>query len=209
LPTSLKAILFDADGVIQRPAIDYASAFAELFTLQRDDAHSLIDEIFAAERPTLTGGSEFAVALEKVLSHRGIAHCLQDVLRIWTSIEPDPAILASIASLRALGILCCLATNQQAHRARHMSEALRYGDVFDFQFYSHSLGVAKPDTHYFRRIIEQLNLDPSDVLFIDDHEPNVTAARKVGLHAALFAAPPPNSSAALRMILLRHGVQYP
>jgi putative hydrolase of the HAD superfamily len=209
LRNSLQAILFDADGVIQRPAVDYASAFAKLVALQREDLDSLLAEIFAAERPTLIDGGDFAAHLEPTLSRWNLAHRLEDVLRIWTDIETDTAMLASVASLRSLGLVCCLATNQQAFRGRQMSETLGYRDVFDSQFYSYQLGVAKPAPEYFRFIIERLDLAPSDILFIDDHEPNVAAARGVGLNAAVFTATTKTSTAALRTILSRHHVQLP
>lgn len=207
--TPLKAVLFDADGVIQRPGVDYTSAFAALGALEREQISSLIRDIFAAELPALTGQGDFTQDLLNVLSRWKLAHRLDDALRIWTSIEADTAILALVASLRSLGIRCCLATNQQAHRGSYMSETLRYRDIFDLQFYSYQLGVAKPASEYFRIIVKRLNLDPSDVLFVDDHEPNVTAARSVGINGSLFRAGPETSARALREILLLHGLSLP
>lgn len=209
MQNALKAVLFDADGVIQHPAVDYPSAFAELVKLNGDNIDRLIGEIFTAEQPALTGRGDFAEELVKVLSSWGLIDRLDDVLKIWTSIQTDAAMFALIGSLRSLGFRCCLATNQQAHRGRYMSETLCYRDMFDFQFYSYRLGAAKPATEYFRAVIKQLDLGPSEVLFIDDHEPNVAAARGVGINASLFTAKPPSSAAALRAILLQHGIQLP
>lgn len=64
-----------------------------------------------------------------------------------------------------------------------MLEQLGYADRFDELFVSALLGVAKPSPDYFRRVVEHLDADPATVLFIDDHEPNIHAARSVGLRA--------------------------
>jgi len=209
LQTSLKAVLFDADGVIQRPAVDYPSAFAALGAFENDQSIRLIREIFAAELPALTGQCDFAQDLTSLLSRWNLGHRLEDVLRIWTSIEADSTMLALVASLRSLGIQCCLATNQQSHRGSYMSETLGYRDMFDFQFYSYQLGLAKPSPEYFRAIVKRLDLDPSDLLFIDDHEPNVRAARGIGIHGSLFGAGTASPLDALRAILSQHNLSLP
>jgi putative hydrolase of the HAD superfamily len=88
-----------------------------------------------------------------------------------------------------------------------MSETLVYARLFDREFYSYALGIAKPDPGFFRAVVEQLALAPEQLLFIDDHEPNVLGAREAGLQAALFpGAPELTSAAALRAILSAHGV---
>ena len=209
MPSSLKAILFDADGVIQRPAVDYTAALTALGALEADACGRLIQEIFSAELPGLSGKGDFTEDLRHVLSRWRLAERLADVLRIWTSIRPDPAIFELIASVRSFGIRCCLATNQQAYRGSYMSESLRYRDLFDVEFYSYQLGVAKPASEYFRAIVERLSLAPAEVLFIDDHERNVAAARSVGIHASLYNAEPESSCDVLRAILSQHGLSLP
>jgi putative hydrolase of the HAD superfamily len=112
----------------------------------------------------------------------------------------------AIGSLRGLGIQCCLATNQEAHRGRFMAETLRYRDIFHREYYSYRLGVAKPETEYFRAILADLQMAPHDLLFIDDNKHNVTAAREVGLRAAVFAPTSAPGVDTLRAILVEHAI---
>ncbi|MGN6326124.1 HAD-IA family hydrolase [Pseudolysinimonas sp.] len=49
--------------------------------------------------------------------------------------------------------------------------------------YSHELGVAKPDPGAFAHVLDRMNAEPGEVLFIDDAAPNVDAARELGLRA--------------------------
>jgi HAD superfamily hydrolase (TIGR01509 family) len=51
---------------------------------------------------------------------------------------------------------------------------------------SGEVGVAKPDEGIFRIALERLGLDPADVLFIDDTEEHVLAARSLGMNGHHF-----------------------
>jgi putative hydrolase of the HAD superfamily len=87
-----------------------------------------------------------------------------------------------------------------------MSDTLDYGAVFDEQFYSCDLGVAKPNPAYFTAILERLDRSPQEVLFIDDLEPNTRAAASIGIHAETFVPPSGTRPAdEMRRVLGRHG----
>ncbi|MCZ6643493.1 MAG: HAD-IA family hydrolase [Gammaproteobacteria bacterium] len=179
------AVLFDADGVIQEPSVAWRGALEALAGDVRR-ADDLLADIFAAEKPCLTGDEDFETALAGVLLRWNCATPVKEALRIWTMIDKDDQILNVIAQLRAQPTYVALATNQQAHRAGFMSEELGYAKLFDELFYSCELGYAKPDPEYFLAILGKLELAGENVLFLDDHEPNVSAAMSVGLHARVF-----------------------
>ncbi|MBN4078410.1 HAD-IA family hydrolase, partial [Gammaproteobacteria bacterium AH-315-C21] len=54
---------------------------------------------------------------------------------------------------------------------------------FHFHFPSHETGLIKPDHNAFENITDSLSLQPNEVLFIDDNEINVNAAKEVGFLA--------------------------
>jgi putative hydrolase of the HAD superfamily len=205
----LGAILFDADGVIQRASVDYRSACMDLLGARAGEVDRFLTEIFAAERPWLTGAGGFRSDLSALLARWGLEHRMDDTLGIWTAIETDPAMLEAIAALRTAGIACCLATNQTEHRQAYMSHRLGYAELFSREFYSCEVGFAKPDPQYFRALVAALELEPSRILFIDDHEPNVAAARAVGLHGAVFKADRATSRSTLRALLAEHRIRLP
>jgi len=201
------AILFDADGVIQRPGADFRAACSALLGAGGDALDVFMRELFACEKPALTGERDFVADLRGVLERHGAVERLVEALAIWTAIETDAALHAEISTLRQSGIVCCLATNQQPYRGHHMSEILGYRQLFDHEFYSHALGLAKPDSRYFRAIAARLALAPEQLLFIDDHESNVLAAREVGLLAEVFPRTFSSSADELHAILQRHGLR--
>jgi putative hydrolase of the HAD superfamily len=111
---------------------------------------------------------------------------VEDALEPWTWFAAEPAVVELIRKLRADGIGCHLATNQQAYRRAIMQDERGYGEWFDQTFYSCDLGLAKPDPAYFRAILEAISQPADAVLFIDDNESNVAGARSVGLHAEVY-----------------------
>ena len=152
----------------------------------------------------MDGLTDIDEAMRAVLSDFSVDAEPDDILRVWTKIEPNPAMIDAVAELRRQGLQCCLASNQQTRRARWMREHLPYGQVFETQFYSCELGVAKPDPAYFAAIIERISADPDRVLFMDDNADNVEGARTAGLRAELF--PANGGIEALQPILARHGL---
>jgi len=53
--------------------------------------------------------------------------------------------------------------------------------LFKTPYYSHEMGMRKPDPASFTYIVEKEGLVAAETLFIDDNEPNIIAAASVGL----------------------------
>lgn len=160
-------------------------------------------DISDIERACYTGAGDFTRALVALIARWQCAGSIEDVLRAWTAIQPDPEMVQLVHDLRAAGLRCYLATNQEPHRCRFMSETLGYKDIFDAEFYSCVVGHAKPDHAYFTAVVDRIGLRPGEVLFIDDHQINVDAATDVGLSAELFSG---GGSKAMRELLQNFGM---
>jgi putative hydrolase of the HAD superfamily len=67
-------------------------------------------------------------------------------------------------------------------------EQERYGlgDLCDLVIYSHEVGIQKPDGRIYEMTCERLGIEPSEMVFLDDVEAAVDAARELGIHAILF-----------------------
>jgi putative hydrolase of the HAD superfamily len=181
----VEAVLFDADGVVQRSGSGFRDGLTALYP-QRHRAEAFLAELFEAERACLVGAAELEDRLGAVLKRWNVAEPVADVLRLWELIEPCPEVLAMADELGRRGVRVGLATNQQSFRARYMTETLGYGTRFEALFYSHEIGHVKPSPRFFQRVVEALALDPGRVLLIDDSEANVTGAREAGLQAATY-----------------------
>jgi len=59
--------------------------------------------------------------------------------------------------------------------------AYPFVSLFKTPYYSHEMGMRKPDPASFNFILEKEGLLAAETLFIDDNEPNIIAAASVGL----------------------------
>ena len=191
----LRWLLLDADGVMQRVRDGWLD---ELTAHGGDRGEEFVLAVFAAEVACLTG-DDFEAAMHEVARRFDIDSPVEMITASKYWIDVDPTMIGAVRALRKLGIRCALATNQQNLRGGYMRRALGFGEVFDEQFYSHELGVAKPDADYFRAVLERIKVPAETVLFLDDRDENVEGARAAGIPAELF--PPDGGAPALRAIL--------
>lgn len=174
-------VLLDGDGVLQRHPRGWVEA-AEAYV--GDRAAAFFVEVTEQERACLTGGHDFVPLLADALVRYGVQAPVDEVYaEVWLTIETVPTTVALVHELRRLGLGVHLGTNQQAGRAAYMRTALGYDDLFDESFYSCELGAAKPTVAFFAAVVDRLGTTAPEVLFVDDHEPHVLAARELGLAA--------------------------
>ncbi|TDU82466.1 putative hydrolase of the HAD superfamily [Kribbella voronezhensis] len=201
--TAIDTVLFDADGVIQRPTIDWRATLAT-FIRPDQSAEEFILDLMTSEQPSLRGEGDFREAVAEVLARWESTTSVDDAMQPWHWFEADPVVVDLIQQLRTAGVGCHLATNQQAYRRTIMQDERHYGDWFDQTFYSCDLGVAKPEPAYFHAILAKVGKQGSAVLFIDDNEGNVKGALSAGLHAEHYDLA--NGTDALRELLSRYGL---
>jgi putative hydrolase of the HAD superfamily len=199
----VEAVLFDADGVIQTTAQQFRSRLAALCG-DEHRSEEFLEDLFAAERPCLTGEGDFNAALTDVLGRWNSRSSLEEALAIWQLIEPREDLLVIVDRLRSARVRTGLATNQQPERARYMTENLGYADRFDELLFSCAIGHAKPDPKYFDRVLEILDLEGDKVLFLDDHVRNVEVARGCGLRAEVYDQA--TGSGVMIQLLADHGL---
>ena len=56
-------------------------------------------------------------------------------------------------------------------------------DMVHTAYYSHELGLRKPDPHIYQKVIDLQNLNPAKTIFFDDRLENITAAQDRGIQA--------------------------
>jgi glucose-1-phosphatase len=65
---------------------------------------------------------------------------------------------------------------QQTHR-------INLNDFFKHSYYSHLIGMRKPDVEIYNHVLAHQNLIAAETLFIDDLEQNILAARHIGINS--------------------------
>jgi putative hydrolase of the HAD superfamily len=112
-------------------------------------------------------------------------HALIDVDTIvWT--QPNLEMMEWAARLNRAGIKTGILSN--------IGDAMEAGVLgrfpalaeFTHHTFSHRLGIAKPDAAIYRHAVEGLGVAAGEILFVDDKEENIRAAREVGMVAVQY-----------------------
>ncbi len=178
-----KAILFDFDGV----------AFAgTLFSarLKNDygTEYEAMQPFFKNEfKQCSVGKADLKEILPSVIKTWKWPGTADELLTYWAKDDAiEPSILDCITKLRANGVRCFIATNQEKYRAASLREKFGHGKVFEEIFCSAEIGYTKNNPAFWESVTATLSpaiTDRPQVLLIDDDEGNVNAARAFGLSA--------------------------
>ncbi|MEU4362131.1 HAD-IA family hydrolase [Promicromonospora sp. NPDC023987] len=200
--TTIRHVLFDADGVLQ----EFPGGFYhEAEQLLGDRTREILAVASAREHPLLSGTDDFLPVLAGVLREFDVDVPAADLYAaVWQNIEPSAVSLDLVQRLRDADYGVHLGTNQVRRRADHMRATLPYDELFDVKLYSCDLGVAKPDPAFFQKAATRIGADPAAILFIDDHSPNVEGARSMGMPAVHWRIPEGHD--VLLELLAEHGV---
>lgn len=136
----------------------------------------------------MVGKADLREIIEPFLKEWGWPKTVDDFLNEWFEYEHvlDEEIIEYIQKLRAKGIHCYVATNQEKYRAQYMIDKMGFGKSFEKLFASAHLGMMKPDQMYYKKVMDDIGAKKDEVLFWDDREENIVGAKKFGIHAEVY-----------------------
>lgn len=187
---NIRAVIFDLGGVLlrtedARPRLDLAKRYG----ISREELESLVfgSEISGqAETGAVGAEAVWRNAQERLRVAEEDLAAFQD--SFWAGDRLDENLLGFVNSLRG-NFRTVLLSN--AWSGMRKTVALRFGrlDAFEMQVFSAEVGMRKPAPEIFQYVLDLLGADPEEVVFVDDFNENVQAARKLGMHALQFKNP--------------------
>lgn len=107
----------------------------------------------------------------------------------WYCGKPDTELLEYLTALRPQFLTGILSNSADGARRE---EERRYGlpALVDVLIYSHEVAMSKPDPRIYTLICAQLGVEPGEVVFVDDVQINIDAARRLGMHGILHVSTP-------------------
>jgi putative hydrolase of the HAD superfamily len=102
------------------------------------------------------------------------------------SLQPIPASVALMRDLRQAGSPMFFLSNMPAPFADHLEQHHGFVREFDDGVFSARVQLIKPDPAIFALAAQRFGVAPAELVFLDDHAPNVAAARAQGWQALLF-----------------------
>ncbi|TLN14358.1 hypothetical protein FDZ74_09180 [bacterium] len=181
----IRAILFDADGVLIHP-YRFRAWLEREHGITPAMTAPFFDGVFSEQ--CLLGRVTLADALRPYLPGWGWRDTPGAFIAAWLETEnaPDERMLAAVSSLRRADYIVCLATSQEANRAAYMRTVMGFEQRFDRLFISCEMGCQKPEVEYFQRIESELGLPAGQLLFWDDNPGWAAAAREHGWQAEVY-----------------------
>ena len=181
----IKAICFDADGVVVYPQMQFSKYLKEEHGISPEMTRSFFHGVF---NDCLIGKANLSDVLPTYLQEWNWKSSVEEFIATWLQRDHviDVRLLNAIQRLRQNGAICCLTTSQERNRAEYMKTKMGFQDAFDYLFFSCEIGWQKPEQAYYQYVEKMLDLEKESILFWDDFEKNVKAAREVGWNAELY-----------------------
>lgn len=194
---NIRSIIFDLGGVILN--IDYSAtenAFRALGIPDFDNRFSQLtqDTFFDDWETGRLSTEDWLSGMKKIC---GDAVSEDQITNAWNAMLLDLPLsrLRLLQQLRNRYDLFLLSNTNEIHE-RAFNEILRQqtglpslGVLFDKVYYSHRIGLRKPDEAPFRKILEENGLEAAQTLFIDDSPQHIETARRLGLQTVHLVPP--------------------
>ena len=195
--TNIKNIIFDLGGVIIN--IDYDKSIQELKKYSKSGSaieftQRAQSQLFDLYETGNSSSQEFRDSLRHAYSLEATDEQIDEA---WNAMLLDiPA--ERIELLRELGkqYRLFLLSNTNAIHLKRFNEMVEHSftipsldSLFEQTYYSHLVGLRKPDATIFEQILSENGLEKTETLFIDDSIQHIESAQKLGLQT-LHLQPP-------------------
>jgi putative hydrolase of the HAD superfamily len=126
--------------------------------------------------------------VQRIAARTGLAPA--DVQRVVDGVprelQPIEASVALLARLRDAGRALYFLSNMPAPYADHLEATHHFVGWFRAGLFSARVRLAKPDAAIFHAAAAHFGHPPEQLVFLDDHPPNVHMARQLGWNALHF-----------------------
>jgi putative hydrolase of the HAD superfamily len=105
---------------------------------------------------------------------------------MWT--VQNPAMIAWQEQLKQHGLRTAILSNMGDTVLANIEREFHWLPRFDVLIWSYQHNMAKPDPAIYKLALDRLGTRPEETLFIDDKQPNIDAARALGIVPILFTS---------------------
>jgi putative hydrolase of the HAD superfamily len=104
-------------------------------------------------------------------------------------LQPKPEMVALLQRLQGAGRRLHFLSNMPAGIASELEARHDFLRCFDSGIFSARVQLIKPDPAIYRLAAARFQAAPAELVFIDDHPPNVAAAQALGWDGFVFRSP--------------------
>jgi putative hydrolase of the HAD superfamily len=189
----IKAVLWDFGGVITTSPFEAFNRFEAKHNLPRDLIRSINatnpeTNAWARLESSEIGVDEFDELFAMESRQRGHDIRGQQVLALLSG-ELRPLMVDALKTIKTSFAIGCITNNvsnagEGPGMARDRVRATRFAevmDLFDVIVESSKVGIRKPNPGIYRIACDQMNIVPSEAVFLDDLGINLKPARELGM----------------------------
>jgi putative hydrolase of the HAD superfamily len=188
---NIKAVIFDYGLVLVRsPTTEEFGRMAQIFNVNFE----LFYQMWESSRDLYDRGDisaeeywlKLAAKTETSIDPGQIGFLRKVEVEIWSHSYPE--MLDWARQLQRSGIKTGVLSNMPLDLAAHVRTRGHWVEAFDFKTLSAEVRMIKPDPAIYEHTLRGLGASATETLFLDDREPNIRAARMLGIHAIQFSS---------------------
>lgn len=189
--SDIKALLFDIGGVVIDIDLSRSiAAWADISVLSADQIRdrAVPDEPFVRYETGALDSTAYFAHLRRLFELEADDTAIAAGWNALLTGEID-ATLALIESVNQRLPCYAFSNTSASHHACWSTRFPRVAAAFERTYLSFELGMRKPDPSAYRAVLDEIGVPAGAILFFDDTEENVAAARDFGLNAVLVTSP--------------------
>ncbi len=110
-----------------------------------------------------------------------------DLIKLLISgYEVNDEVVETVKKVRKNGYKTLICTSNFPARINGLQEKFNFLDNFDARALSYEVGFNKPAKELFENLVEKSEVNANEIVFADDNQESVDAAKKVGIEAFYF-----------------------
>ena len=184
---NIKSIIFDLGGVLLN--ISYQNAIEEFEKLGIENSSAFYSKklqtnIFNLLETGEISENEFVKVIKQ--SYKSITP--KQIIYAWNSmlLNLPKNRINFLINLKKKYQIFLLSNTNEIHINKFKNimgeeEYNKFYNLFNKIYYSHEIGMRKPNAEAFRLILDENNLKTKEVLFIDDSPQHIEGAKKLGM----------------------------
>lgn len=184
---TIRAVVFDIGGVLEiKSRTGWVEKWEAHLHLKPGELHGLLMDVWIDGSYSNISEEEVEKRIGEIMGmDQGQVEAL--IADLWEEYlgELNIELTTYFASLRPHYQTALLSNSFSGARSREQ-ERYRFAELCDLLIYSHEEGMVKPERRIFELTCERLCVQPAEIVFLDDVEANVAAARELGIQAILF-----------------------
>ena len=195
MTAELKAVIFDFGGVFTDSPFHAVSAYGEKIGASHEQVTEIVFGGYAVDgdhpwHQVERGEITLEAARDGIMA-LGREHGLDvDIWDVFMAMAENGGglrdeLVEYVRRIRGAGLATGIITNNVVEFREHWRGMLPVAELFDFIVDSSEVGMRKPNPAIFEKALQIAGLAPDEVIFLDDFEGNIIAARALNIRSLL------------------------